>query len=251
MVEIVNTEYPSSPHFKDRSGQIIDGIKIIKYLGQDKNFNSVYQCECPHCGNIWDTRMNGIIAGTTKGCGCMSSRRESSIDKWESHIGETHNQLKIIGFERVWSGSRYRPHFICECSCGNIKSIRVQQVLEGKTISCGCKIKEVNRERLLNKSSNEDSKLMNKFSDNYITYEQKFDEINKPPIRYTFDIITWSKITGIPPHIILMRIIELKWDIEKALTTRCIDRFLGPIILNIGPFIQNNKPDKYNQSFHD
>lgn len=149
MVELANTEYPSSPHFKDRSGQTINGIQVIKFLGQDKNYNSVYLVKCPYCGNEWDARINGIISGNVKGCGCMSSRKDASVDKWESHIGEIHNRLKIIGFERVWSGNRYRPHYICECDCGTINSIRCQQVLEGKTVSCGCKTIDVNRERSL------------------------------------------------------------------------------------------------------
>ena len=339
MVELVNTNYPTSPHFKDRSGQIINGIEIVKFLGQDKNFNSVYLCKCPVCGELWDARINGIISGSVKSCGCSTARTDRSISKWEDHLGETHNDLTIIGFERVFSGSRYRPHFICRCKCDNVVSVRVQQVLEGKTVSCGCKTREVNRERLLGTGRHNQhyrSKLygvytrmrrcctdvtddnyknyggrgiyvcdewldyengfnrfyewaqengyeegltidridndgpyapwncrwvtmkvqsVNKSTNRYVTYEQRFDEIGKPPIRYTFTISIWGEITGFGKNVIRDRLYKTKMSVEDTLTkvptNKCRNHNERRMLVIPSEYLQFNRPDKYDESIHD
>ena len=341
MVEVVTTEYPSSPHFKDRSGQIINGIEIIEYIGQDKNLNSVYRCKCPFCGNVWEVRMSGIIGGKTKGCGCAGSRTNQSINKWEDHIGEIHNQLEIIGFERVWSGNRYRPHYICKCECGKEVSVRCQRVLEGQTKSCGCLNKEVQRERLtgtgrhnqhyktrlyriyiamkdrcynesheryfdyggrgiticdewidyengfnefydwaINNGYDEDltidriennkgyspdncrwvtmkTQSNNKSNNKFVTYEQRFDEIGKPPIRYTFTIAIWAEIIGIHKHVLRDRLIRWNMTVEDALTKiptksrNPIKKSIRKMIIVPPKYLQYNRPDKYEESIHD
>lgn len=52
-----------------------------------------------------------------------------------SYIGEKYNHLKIVNYHKIGKG-----YFTCECDCGNIKDIRCDHVLNGRTISCGCKL---------------------------------------------------------------------------------------------------------------
>lgn len=67
----------------------------------------------------------------------------------EDMIGKTFNRLKVIGIDEgrnllelnmVKNGEKNRAgiYIICECSCGNVKSIRYSHVLNEKTKSCGC-----------------------------------------------------------------------------------------------------------------
>ena len=81
MVDVVTTEYPTSPHFKDRSGQIVNGIEILKFIGQDKFNKPVHNCKCPHCGSEWQTRYKDIKSGTTKSCGCIRKNKLREISK--------------------------------------------------------------------------------------------------------------------------------------------------------------------------
>ena len=56
-----------------------------------------------------------------------------------SLIGKTFGRLTVI--ERDLSkpiGHGYDSFWICECECGNIKSIRRSNLTRGKSLSCGC-----------------------------------------------------------------------------------------------------------------
>ena len=50
-----------------------------------------------------------------------------------------------------WTAIKKDPEnnrkWICKCDCGNIKSVFVTNLTSGKTLSCGCKIREVTTER--------------------------------------------------------------------------------------------------------
>lgn len=41
----------------------------------------------------------------------------------------------VVGPDEDRKGRRY---WLCKCSCGNVKSVREDHVLDGKVISCGC-----------------------------------------------------------------------------------------------------------------
>ena len=58
-------------------------------------------------------------------------------------IGEKINMLTIID-EYKKGRNKY---YLCKCECGNEKEIRSDSVKSGKTKSCGCLSKEVNRNR--------------------------------------------------------------------------------------------------------
>ena len=341
-IEFSTTEYPKSPHFKDRTGQTIKGIEILQFLGQDKHSNSVYRCRC-HCGNVWDVRINAIIGRENPSCGCSTSRLDNSVDKWKKHIGEKHGRLTIIDFERVLSGSRYRPQYICRCDCGNTVSVRVNQVLNEKTLSCGCYTKEIQRARLTgtgysdglyktrifniweamhHRCYNKKHKnymsyggrgigicyewhrdneygfknfyrwaMANGYQDNlsierddvdddyyadncrwvtqfeqsinkrntvYVSIEQNFDAIGKPPIRYTFPIPIWAKITGMSTKAIRLRLANLGKtfnSVSEVLYTAPMESAREEKrtrMLHIPPeYMKYNRPDKFDESIHD
>lgn len=57
--------------------------------------------------------------------------------------GKKINKLKIIKRD----DTKRRRYWICECDCGEIKSIRQDLITSGHTKSCGCLIKEEMRSR--------------------------------------------------------------------------------------------------------
>lgn len=50
--------------------------------------------------------------------------------------GQKFNKLTVIKFDR--RGERRETYWLCECDCGNIKSIAVSNLTSGNTKSCGC-----------------------------------------------------------------------------------------------------------------
>ena len=172
MIELANTNYPSSPHFKDRSGQIVNGIEILEFLGQDKNCNSVYLCKCPFCGNIFDSRWNSLQQGMVSSCGCRHAHGLRKDDEYSKMIGQTINRLKIIGYRRIEKNGKSRGYFDCECECGNFVTVRTDVLVSGQTKSCGCLQKDYASEFM----KNADHSTFKKSSRVYVRREE-FDNL--------------------------------------------------------------------------
>lgn len=62
-----------------------------------------------------------------------------------SIIGKRFGRLVVEKLDYV--DSRHYTHWVCKCDCGNIVSIRRNQLTSGDTISCGCYHKEHNGEQ--------------------------------------------------------------------------------------------------------
>ena len=60
--------------------------------------------------------------------------------------GKRFGRLLVLGIDDKNSRKTY---WVCQCDCGNIKSIRSDALVEGKTISCGCKKKEQDKVNLI------------------------------------------------------------------------------------------------------
>lgn len=56
--------------------------------------------------------------------------------------GKRFGRLEVIGMD---DKDTRKTYWVCKCDCGNIKSIRSDALIEGKTISCGCRKKEQDR----------------------------------------------------------------------------------------------------------
>lgn len=54
--------------------------------------------------------------------------------------GQTFGRLYVIG---VADDGQRKTHYICQCECGEIKKVRADGLLSGRTKSCGCLHKEL------------------------------------------------------------------------------------------------------------
>lgn len=67
--------------------------------------------------------------------------------------GKTFGRLYVIGVD---DNGKRKTSYICQCSCGNIKSIRSDALLGGVTVSCGCKKREQDK---INLTANHSHKM--------------------------------------------------------------------------------------------
>ena len=146
-----------------------------------KNKQTYWLCECS-C----DKHTQKVIGkqelkkGKSKSCGCLKSLKSSEMmkDKWQDeefrnkHITSMTNnnpskEKSIEGkkfgewtvIERI-SEKREDIYYKCRCSCGTIKNVRKNTLINGTSSSCGCK-----------KSSKGCKKIANLLNNNSIIFE--------------------------------------------------------------------------------
>ena len=61
--------------------------------------------------------------------------------------GQIFGQLKVL-HQAVRRDDRY-TRWVCECSCGNITEVRTDYLTSGHTTSCGCALKQANKNRAI------------------------------------------------------------------------------------------------------
>ncbi len=90
--------------FKERSGEVHDGLTVLRFAWQDKHGVSHWWCRC-ECGR--EKVINSNTFGRTKSCGCRRSRhlaagREALLERIT-----THGACKTREY-RIWANAIYR-----------------------------------------------------------------------------------------------------------------------------------------------
>lgn len=125
----------------DLTGQVINGIKVLKSLKHDnpdaKSKASRVLCLCPHCGKEFIIETRALKAGQ-KSCGCLVSTTAFNLkpgDKvgfW-TLIKATRIGNKNGASDRAWDA---------ECICGTVKTVVERTLAKGLSTNCGCKRRE-------------------------------------------------------------------------------------------------------------
>ena len=99
---------------------------------------------------------------------------------------------------------------------------------------------------------------LNKRDTVYVSIEERYDEIGKPPIRYTFPIPIWAKITGMTTKALRERLYNRNGTfntVSEALFTAPMESTREQKksrVLFIPPeYMKYNRPDKFDESIHD
>ena len=104
-----------------------------------------WHCICD-CGNEVDVRTQDLTRGKTQSCGCLRKEKASETGKKTVHMNFTHDFKDITGnvYGRLTALERepnsHPTRWKCQCSCGNIVTIRLTDLTSGNTSSCGCMV---------------------------------------------------------------------------------------------------------------
>lgn len=147
----------------------------------DKKYYSLCQCSC---GVVRDVNNGSLTSGRSTSCG--------------HSIGETIRKTKykemddkIIGkrFGRLIATERVKEHgeskYLCICDCGNKVEVTAQQLLSGRTISCGCYRQETSLESMgkikeIGQNKNREGQVE---GTNIYSLEQKISKNNKTGVK--------------------------------------------------------------------
>lgn len=111
---------------KDLSGKIFGELKAIRIVEKNKK-GVIWECICS-CGNITNVPSSRLLSGKTKSCGHL--KRAKKIER--NLIGKCFGRLTVI------QHSDKNKYWLCQCECGNKKTIRGHDLVRGSVISCGC-----------------------------------------------------------------------------------------------------------------
>lgn len=105
----------------------------ISSSGRVKNY---MHCRCD-CGTERDVYVSSLTTGESLSCGCYF------LDRMTNDLtGQTFGRLTVVrqGEGKISSGGNKRTTWICTCSCDPTKEIEINgnDLVTGKTKSCGC-----------------------------------------------------------------------------------------------------------------
>ena len=115
------------PQRKDFVGKRFGQLTVLGYWGKKDGMHR-WECRCD-CGNITIVGRTLLQSGKTKSCGCLGHPPVQNIQ------GQQFGDLTAVGFEGKKDGQYY---WRCRCRCGNETIVRQNNLLTGKTKSCGC-----------------------------------------------------------------------------------------------------------------
>lgn len=133
-------------------GEEIFGDLVIdfRYTKVGKGYYREYIVKCTNCGeirsieNVSGLYNNSKLSGRPvnlgyKMCNCNpGTRTPNVVDRYKHYIGKTIDgtQLKILD---IYVNDNGKLMATTECSCGNIQDQWLPTILNGHTLSCGCK----------------------------------------------------------------------------------------------------------------
>lgn len=122
---------------RDLTGMRFNELEVVE-LDHKDNGRAYWRCICS-CGEECVVLGNGLTSGHIKSCGHLKKR-------------QVFRELSGLRFGRltVIEETNDRPHYwLCKCDCGGEKVIYEHNLINGRTLSCGCLHKEKTRESLL------------------------------------------------------------------------------------------------------
>lgn len=112
---------------KDWTGQKFGHLRFISPTGNRSGSKILWTCQCD-CGNTTIVLPNNVSYGTTKSCGCLSTAKD-----W---TGQKFNRLTFISPTDKKNGTSIL--WLLQCECGKTTIAKPSSVAFGGTKSCGC-----------------------------------------------------------------------------------------------------------------
>ena len=110
-------------------GQKFGRLTVQEWVGNGK-----WQCLC-ECGNITLVQTDNLKNGNTKSCGCYQ-KDQTSKATFKDLTGQRFGKLTVL--ERVENDRFGHVNYKCQCDCGSITIVDVNNLRNGNTNSCGC-----------------------------------------------------------------------------------------------------------------
>lgn len=133
-------------------GKTFGDLTVIGFEGVDKFQKTLWKCKCL-CGNFKTIPRNALVTGNTKTCGCSHGKEKAGLRNRIDISGQKFGKLTVINYSHsvptIRNGVKKQStaYWNCICDCGNKSTVRGAD-LKGRHIkSCGCLIRETNKNK--------------------------------------------------------------------------------------------------------
>lgn len=116
----------------DLTGQSFGKLVVLGEGGRTPQKQMKWFCKC-ECGKFVSVRGQDLREGKTKSCGC---EQHNSSPNLKNICGEQFGKWIVI--KRDYSKRGRNAMWICQCECGNTKSVDSFSLASGSSRSCGC-----------------------------------------------------------------------------------------------------------------
>lgn len=110
-----------------------------------KNRYAIWECLCDLCGGTRQVSAKLLKGGNATMCEkCIKEKRKDTLDKIRYNkdaIVFKDLTGKQFGFWTVLKKGEYRnltQMWVCKCKCGTIKEVSPYNLINGRSVSCGC-----------------------------------------------------------------------------------------------------------------
>lgn len=178
-----------SKNFIDETNNTYGLLTVLNYAGKNSQGKALWKCKC-QCGN------ECIISGVElrhrnrTSCGCLNKIKAAEImrtkiqpqmmNHLEDLTGQVFDKLTVLGLDPNYKPGQGCRTWLCQCECGNLKTVTTYHLHKKLVRSCGC----------LGNSVGED-KIKTLLIQNHIPFNQEVmfsDLIDEAPLRFDFAI---------------------------------------------------------------
>ena len=117
-----------------RFGLLTVSSSALTRAGRDR----AVQCACD-CGANTVVRLGNLLSGTTKSCGCLRTRAGQENRRLTVEAGQRFGRGVVLESDLRVNGRRSVR--LC-CDCGREYVTMIYALLNGRTVSCGCRRRE-------------------------------------------------------------------------------------------------------------
>lgn len=166
----------------DLTGQHFGRWTVLK-RDFSKKGTAYWICQCK-CGTIKSVCGSSLRKGVSTSCGCYRiENSRTNNGKYKNELGNRYGKLVVIAKDEELSKEKHRAQWVCQCDCGNVITTSSKCLRDGKTTSCGCRIRSIG----------EDNVLQILINNNINFIEQYGVSINNVYYRYDFALINENK----------------------------------------------------------
>lgn len=125
---------------QDLIGQKFGKYSVLNYI--HTNGRMLWECEC-ECGNRRNVSRSELVNGHSTQCK-RCANRERSKNLRVDLTGRRFGRFVALSFAYSHTGASC---WTCQCDCGTIKVVLANSLTSGKTLSCGCYMRQRASER--------------------------------------------------------------------------------------------------------